>query len=185
MQDVSIFLVENLPDDLKLIGESKFKTPRCTDEKIPIVVFPECTTSGISTFKDKQYLHVDFKYSEKYKFDKLISWMKSLSQKTLYPLIIELDDFFQVKIKLPNDFSVINVDGSESNQFHSSNGSTIKCAVELSCLWETNENIGLSIQMVQCKILKNQQCLIQMIDEDQDYIPFSQANKTQSSGSSV
>lgn len=185
MQDMSLFLVENFPDDMKLIGESKFKTPRCSDDKVPIIVLPECTTSGISTFKDKQYLHIDFKHSEKYKFDKLISWIKKLSTKTLYPLLTDLDGFFQMKIKLPTDFSIINADGTETNKFHSSSGSTIICAVELSCLWETNTNIGLSIQMVQCKILKNQQCLIQVIDEDPAYIPFSQQIKSQSSGSSV
>ena len=184
MQDLSLFLVENFPNDIKLIGNYKFKTPRCIDDKIPIVILPECITSGISTFKDKRYLHIEFDSSEKYKFDKLINWMKSVSNKTLYPLLNDLNGVLQMKIKLPNDFSIINVDGSETNQFHSSSGSTIRCAVELPCLWETNENIGLSVQMVQCKILKNQRCLIQVIDEDPNYIPFNE-NTTQSSGSSV
>ena len=82
-----------------------------------------------------------------------------------------------MKVKLPTDFSIINTDGSETNYFHSSNGSTIRCAVEIPCLWESNENIGLSFQMVQCKIIKNRHCLIQAIDEDPNYVPFQPIDK--------
>jgi|APSaa5957512622_1039677.scaffolds.fasta_scaffold01410_14 hypothetical protein len=184
MQDISLFLLENFPSDMKALGESKFKTPRCNDEKIPIIVLPEGVTNGISTFKDKQYLHIDFQSSEKNKFSKITSWIQSLSDKPLYPLINDLDDgAFQMKIKLPAEFSVINTDGSETNYFHSSNGSTIECAIELPCVWETNTNIGISFQMIQCKIIKNQQCLIQAMDEDPNYVPFKPM--VQSSESSV
>ena len=183
-KDISIFLLENFPSDMKALGESKFRTPRCDDDKIPIIVLPEGVTNGISTFKDKKYLNIDFQSSEKIKFSKITSWIQSLSDKPLYPLINDLDDgAFQMKIKLPAEFSVINTDGSETNYFHSSNGSTIKCAIELPCLWETNTNIGISFQMVQCKIIKNQQCLIQVMDEDPNYVPFKPM--VQSSGSSV
>jgi hypothetical protein len=183
MQDVSVFLLENFPSDMKALGESKFKTPRCIDDKIPVIVLPECVINGISTFKDKQYLHIDFQSPEKYKFSKITSWVQSLSDKPIYPLINDLDDgVFQIKVKLPAEFSIINTDGSETNYFHSSNGSTIKCAIELPCVWETNANIGVSFQMVQCKIIKNQQCLIQAMDEDPNYVPFK---PIQSSGSSV
>lgn len=190
MQDISLFLLENFPSDMKALGESKFKTPRCHDDKIPIIVLPEGVTNGISTFKDKQYLHIDFQLSEKYKFSKITSWIQSLSDKPLYPLINDLENgVFQVKIKLPAEFSVIDTDGTEKTYFHSSNGSTIKCAIELPCVWETNTNIGISLQMVQCKIIKNQQCLIQAIDEDPNYVPFvpdqSVPDRVQSSGSSV
>ena len=172
MQDISLFLLEDFPDDLKALGESKFKTPRCNDDKIPIIILPECVTNGISTFKDKQYLNVEFPSFEKDKFSKITSWIQSLSSKPLYPLITDLDNSIQMKIKLPSEFSIINTDGSETNQFHSTNGSTIRCAVEIPCLWETNENIGISCQMVQCKIIKNQQCMIQAMDEDPNYVPF-------------
>lgn len=172
MEDIELFLVEDFPSDLKLLGDSKFKTPRCVDDKVPVIVLPECLTSGVSTFKDKNYLHIDFKTSEKEKFVKITSWIKSLSSKPIYPFITELDDVLQMKIKLASEFSVINTDGSETNCFHSSNGSVIRCAVEIPCLWENNENIGLSFQMVQCKVLKNQQCLIQPVDENPTYVPF-------------
>jgi hypothetical protein len=192
MQDISLFLLENFPSDMKALGESKFKTPRCNDEKVPIIILPECITNGISTFKDKQYLHIDFPSSDKNKFLEIISWVQSLSSKPLYPLINDLDGIIQMKVKLPNEFSVINTDGSEANYFHSTNGSTIRCAVEIPCVWETNENIGISFQMVQCKIIKNQQCLIQTIDENPNYVPFRQIQtaqkpieQIQSSGSSV
>lgn len=183
MQDISVFLLENFPSDMKSLGESKFKTPRCNDDKVPILILPECITKGISTFKDKQYLHIDFPSSEKFKFSQIISWVRSLSDKPLYPLINELDDgVIQMKVKLPSEFSIINTDGSETNYFNSSNGSTIKCAVEMPCVWETKENIGISFQMVQCKIINNQKCLIQDMDEDPNYVPFK---PIQSSGSSV
>lgn len=181
--DFSLFLLEKFPSDMKALGESKFKTPRCNDDKVPILILPECKTNGISTFKDKQYLNIDFPYSEKCKFSEITSWVRSLSDKPLYPLINDLDDgVIQMKVKLPPDFSVINTDGSETNYFHSSNGSTIRCAVEIPCVWETKENIGISFQMVQCKIIKNQKCLIQDMDEDPNYVPF---RSVQSSGSSV
>ncbi len=172
MQDIELFLLEDFPSNLKLLGESKFRTPRCIDDKVPIIVLPECATNGISTFRDKRYLNIEFPISDKEKFFKISSWVKNLSVKQIYPFITDLDDVLQMKIKLPTDFSVINTDGSETNCFHSSNGSTIRCAVEIPCLWETNENIGLSFQMIQCKILKNQQCLIQAIDENSNYVPF-------------
>jgi len=172
MQDISLFLLEDFPDDLKALGESKFKTPRCNDDKIPIIILPECVTNGISTFKDKQYLNVEFPSFEKDKFSKITSWIQSLSSKSLYPLITDSDNSIQMKIKLPSEFSIINIDGSETNQFHSTNGSTIRCAIEIPCLWETNENIGISCQMVQCKIIRNQQCMIQAMDEDPNYVPF-------------
>ena len=92
MQDVSVFLLENFPSDMKALGESKFKTPRCIDDKIPVIVLPECVINGISTFKDKQYLHIDFQSPEKYKFSKITSWVQSLSDKPIYPLINDLDD---------------------------------------------------------------------------------------------
>lgn len=190
MQDISLFLVENFPSDLKLIGESKFKTPRCIDDTVPIIILPECVTNGTSTFKEKQYLHIDFPVSEKEKFCKLNSWMQSISSKPIYQFMNGLNDVFQMKVKVPNDCSIINTDGSETNHFHSSNGCTIRCAVEIPCVWESNENIGLSFQMVQCKIIRNQQCLIQSIDEDPNYVPFQPIEQNefdirQSSGSSV
>jgi len=174
MDDISLFLLENFPSDMKVLGESKFKTPRCSDDKIPIIILPECVTSGISTFKDKKYLHVDFKIDQKEKFYEITSWVQNLSHKQLYPLINVLDNVVKMKIKLPTEFSIVNIDGSQSqtSYFNASNGSTIRCAVEITCVWETNENIGLSFQMVQCKIIRNKQCLIQVIDEDPNYIPF-------------
>jgi len=183
MQDISLFLLENFPNDMKALGDSKFRTPRCHDDKIPIIVLPECVFNRISTFKDKQYLHIDFQPPEKSKFSKIISWVQSLSSKPLYAFLNDLDDgVFQMKVKLPAEFSIINTDGSETNYFRSSNGSTITCAIELPCVWETNTNIGISFQLLQCKIIKNQQCLIQAMDEDPNYVPFK---PIQSSGSSV
>jgi len=181
--DISIFLIEDFPSGLKALGESKFKTPRCSDDKVPIIILPECTTNGISTFKDKQYLNIDFPYYEKDKFSELTSWVKSLSSKPLYPFINDSGlGLIQMKVKLPHQFSIVNTDGSETNYFHSTNGSVIRCAVEMPCVWESNENIGVSFQMVQCKIIQNQQCLIQSMDEDPDYVPFTSGK---SSGSSV
>jgi len=54
MQDIELFLLEDFPSNLKLLGESKFRTPRSIDDKVPIIVLPECATNGISTFRDKR-----------------------------------------------------------------------------------------------------------------------------------
>ena len=58
MQYIYPFLLENFPSDMKALGESKFKTPRCHDDKIPIIVLPEGVTNRISTFNGKKYLHI-------------------------------------------------------------------------------------------------------------------------------
>ena len=172
MQDISLFLLEDFPDNLILLGESKFKTPRCCDNKIPIIVLPECCTTGVSTFRDKNYLHLEFSINEKYKFDKVFSWIKCISSKPLHPFITESEDKIEMKVKLPIRVSVINIDGSETNTYLSSNASVIRCAVQIACLWENDSNVGISLQVVQCKIMNNKQCMIQPMDEYPDYVPF-------------
>lgn len=166
--DIDINFIENLPH-LKLWGSSKFKTPRCINEKIPILVLPECNTIGISTFKDKTYLNVSFEKEKIKCFQKIIDWVSSTSSKPLYPFIT--DD--QMKIKLPPDMiSVINVDGTESTSFSPPIGCLLRCAVELTCVWENSSHVGISFQLVQCKILRCAKCLISQMDENPEYIPF-------------
>lgn len=180
MDDLHVFLVEDFPQNLRLFGESKFRTPRCPDERLPIAVLPECVTNGLATFRDKNYLQVRLPRDAACKFDGVTRWIAEVSSKPLHPFLTEADGELHMKIKLPHEFSVLNVDGSESTRLHSSDGSTVRCAVELPCLWETDDSVGLSFQMVQCKIIKNRECMIQHLDEDPQYVPFGQ-----SSGSSV
>lgn len=174
--DIVSYLVEEFPENLKLLGSSKFRTPRCSDDKIPIIILPECTANGLSNFKDKSYLHVIFAAEDVDCFSKMINWVKSNSEKTFYPLIHEIDGKTIMKIKVPTDFSVVNVDGShEANGSHwltRSNGTVIRCAVEIPCVWENAENVGISLQLVQCKVIEEITCKIENIDEYPIYIPF-------------
>ena len=169
MQDINPFLIENFPDNIKLHGDSKFKTPRCDDEKVPIIVLPECVTTGISVFGTKEYLHVSYAPEERSKFEKITAWVQSVSSKPLYPIITDFKNKIQMKIRLPSEYSVLDIDGSEKD-LKLSVGLTLQCAVEIPCLWETDDNVGLSFQMVQCKIKPS--CMIQQMDEDPEYVPF-------------
>ncbi len=180
MENFHVCLVEDFPTDLLLFGDSKFRTPRCQDEKVPILVLPQCVTNGLSTFRDKTYLHLTFPLADRCKFDRVMSWLEQASSKTLHPFLTEEGGGVHMKIKLPPDVSVLNVDGSETSHFQSSDGSTIRCAVEIPCLWETDDRFGLTFQMVQCKIMREKECMIEIVDENPQYVPFDQ-----SSGSSV
>ena len=181
MENINLFELQDFPDDMKLYGSSKFRTPRCVDERVPIIVLPECTTCGVSTWGNKSYLQVTFSKEQASKFDKITNWLQKEAEaanedgiaKSIHPIIQEVDcDKFQARIKLPEVFSVINSDGTESNCFHSTHGATMRCAVEMHCLWENKDSIGLSLQMLQCKITQHQKCLIQPMHEYPDYVPF-------------
>ena len=181
MENINLFELQNFPNDMKLYGSSKFRTPRCVDDRVPIIVLPEGTTCGVNTWGNKSYLQVTFSKEEASKFDKITNWLQKEAEaaneggiaKLIHPILQEIDcDKFQVRIKLPEVFSVINSDGTESNSFHSTHGATMRCAVEMPCLWENKESIGLSLQMIQCKITQHQKCLIQPMHEDPEYVPF-------------
>lgn len=172
-EDIEVFLVENFPESLKLHGDSKFKTPRCCDEKIPIIVLPECRTEGLSYFNDKTYLQLIFDTEQTTCFDKLTKWLHDkASGKPIFPVLNERDGNFYLRIRIPDEISVINIDGRESSTFKAIIGSIIQCAVEIPLVWENSEQMGISFQLVQCKIIEQKRCMIQNIEEDPPYIPF-------------
>lgn len=177
MENINVFFVEDFPDNVKLFGDSKFKTPRCAEEKIPVMVLPECITNGTSAFKEKKYLHIAFDTHSVKKFETMQSWLDDLSEKPLHPLFHQLSESqYSMKIKVPDSFSVIGVDGSESASFSSYSGAKIRCAVEIPFVWENDVAIGITLQLVQVKILCPTKCLITPMDEDLSnnisYIPY-------------
>tara|TARA_Y100001936_G_scaffold249718_1_gene300736 strand:- start:809 stop:1336 length:528 start_codon:yes stop_codon:yes gene_type:complete len=175
MENFHLFELNNFPE-LQLYGNTKFKTPRCLDDKVPILVLPEGVTNGLITFGNKNYLQVVFDADVACEFETINTWLSKQNdennKKLIHPILNQIEDKFQMKIRLPETFSVINFDGSETSNFHSTIGAAMRCAVEMPCLWENNESIGLSFQMIQCKITKPPKCLISQLVEEPDYIPY-------------
>jgi hypothetical protein len=163
MEDLCVFSLTEFPENIRLIGDSKFKTPRLEYEKVPIIILPEGFHDGISMFGEKKFLNISFSLDKKNNFEKIKRWMNNISEnvmKQVYPFIHEFEGFISMKVKLPSEFSVIDMDGLETSSFHASYGSKIRCVVEIPCVWENCDNVGLSIQMVQCKVLESKKCMI-------------------------
>jgi hypothetical protein len=154
MEHCNIFNLEYFPDELTVHGDSKFKTPRSYNEKVPIIILPQCIVNCVSTFRHKKYLEIFFGIHEMHKFEKITNWIRSQSCKPLYEFLNESNNKIKMKIRLPEHFSFIDDNGSEVEKINFSSGSIIRCAVEIPCLWENENNIGLSFQMVQCKVVK-------------------------------
>lgn len=158
VDDFEIFEVCDFPLSMKLYGADKFKTPRTQDERVPILVLPECVSRGVTTFGDKSYLTLTFEDAEP--FRNLLIWMTSIleTEKSMFQLIRISNDgvSYEMRIRLSDVYSVIDKNGMPAHRLHSlCEGSVLRCAVDIPCLWESATEYGLSAHLVQAKIMKS------------------------------
>ncbi len=168
--DFEVFPVHEFPLDMKLYGSDKFKTPRTANDKVPIIVLPDSVSRGMTAFGDKQYLTLAFEDAEP--FRNMLVWMSSIIETTkpMFELLRISSDgvSYEMRVRIPNEYGVIDMDGKPAHRLHSfTEGSVLRCAIDIPCLWESATEYGLSAQLVQAKIIKsNSMCRILPMDDD-------------------
>lgn len=160
----SIIHAENIEQStFQLVGRGKFKTPRCNDMSIPIVVTPEMRVNCIESFKDK--IVVSCSTAFKKSFRGMSDWLASLNDTLECNTIVEHGDAFFMKFKVASlqELYITDMDGvflPTAEEIMSLTGKQIVCAIELPCLWESKTQYGLAMNLIEVKILTSAPCLI-------------------------
>jgi len=174
----------------QLVGTGKFKTPRCNDMTIPIVLTPEMRVNSIESFKEKIVISCSTKF--KNSFRGMSEWLASLNDTLTCNTIVAHGDVFLMKFKVSSlqELHITDMHGvilSTAEEIMSLTGKDIVCAIELPCLWQSDTQYGLAMNLIEAKILTSAPCLISddlediyadrhtiALDIQPAYIPFEE-----------
>lgn len=187
----SFLKIENIENNcLQLIGSGKFKTPRCHDMTIPILLLSNAKVTNIQFLSDANISASLSCALRKKDASNFYQWLLSVDvDKSL--MISEEDDAIILKIRITSfdDVHFVNRNGSSINpqeavRLLNFNHTFVNCVVELPCMWFTEASYGLTLNLIEASILTHSQipvCLISDYDSidhpvslnfEPSYVPF-------------
>jgi hypothetical protein len=171
MEDLCLFTCDELPE-LMLCGSGKFRTPRLTDGRVPVLVLPpDGVLKDIPSFGAKAYAIVEYKDDSV--FSALVEWCESQCEKPMHEFMTRTPVGCTLRLKLPAQFCVRTHEGSLASDPISALamaiGTPLACAVEMPFLWENANAFGLTLQLVECQVATPPRpCLIVPLGEDEE-----------------
>jgi hypothetical protein len=180
----SVFSVLKIEDinnsSFQLLGSGKFKTPRCHDMTIPILIVSKARVMSIQLLSDANVsasLSCAICKKDAWSF---YEWLLSVdTERNL--MVHEEDDAVILKIRITSfddvtfrDNNVSSMSTQDAIRLLNLNGTFIKCALELPCMWFMDASYGLTLNLIEANILTDNSmpvCLIS--DEDNVDHPVS------------
>lgn len=168
--DFYVFECKDFPLDMHLLGTGNFRSLRIHDEKVPIMVLPEAVSEGLQFFGEKRYLLLRLEPADVGVFGSVVDWCSTKSDKKFHGILG--GGGCVVKVKVPDWFELFDVDGNLLADVCAGErglqcGNRLRCAVELPWLWENSSSFGLTMQLVQAKVVLERKCLIVDVDEEE------------------
>ena len=175
----SIFSFLNIEDvknsSLQLIGSGKFKTPRCHDMTIPILILSSAKVINIQLLSDANVsASLSCAICKKDAYD-FYEWLLSIdTERNL--MVSEEHDAIILKIRITSFDDVNFIDKNLSPMSTQDairslnlNGTFVKCALELPCMWFTDTSYGLTLNLIEANILTDGSMPVCLIS-DEDHV---------------
>lgn len=165
LSDFHVCLCKDFPStqDLRMHGEERFKMPRFSEERIPLVVLPPAVSTGIKSVYGKELLGLEFESDAD--FRGMTEWANTLSgtdetrsnTDTDGQQILTLCETgkFYLGVRVPEHVSFLDCDGVcvKFAPWLLQSGVRVQCVVEIPVCWRKGDKHGICLQLVQCKIL--------------------------------
>ena len=144
--------------------------------------------NSIESFKDKIVISCSTKF--KNSFRGMSNWLASLNDTLACNTIVEHRDVFFMKFKVASlqELHITDMHGvilPTAEEIMSLTGKQIICAIELPCLWQSDTQYGLAMNLIEAKIMTSAPCLINddledihadrhtiALDIQPSYVPF-------------
>jgi hypothetical protein len=158
---------------LQLIGSGKFKTPRCHDMTIPILILSKAKVINIQLLPDANVSALLSCAICKKHACSFYEWLVSID-KNKNLAISEEDDAIILKIRITSFDDVRFLDKNLSPMSTQDvirslnlNGTFLSCALELPCMWFADASYGLTLNLIEANILTDGNMSVCLIsDED-------------------
>lgn len=175
---------------LQLIGSGKFKTPRCHDMTIPILILSNAKVMNIQILSDANVSALLSCAICKKDACNFYEWLLSIdTERNL--VVSEEDDAIILKLRITSfddvnflDKSLSPMSTQDAIRSLNLNGTFVKCALELPCVWFTDASYGLTLNLIEAIILTNGSMPVCLISDDDNvdhpvsliiepsYVPF-------------
>lgn len=169
----SFLKIEDIENSsLQLIGSGKYKTPRCRDMTIPILILSKAKVKNIQLLSDSNvsaYLSCAISKKDVCIF---YQWLLSVdADKNL--MTSEEDDAIILKIRVIS-FNAVNffdrsgspMNTQEAVRSLNLHNTFVNCALELPCMWFTEASYGLTLNLIEAIILTDDRMPVCLISDD-------------------
>ena len=154
----------------QLVGSGKFLTPRCRDMSVPILVISDVVVGSVESLErgDSKVSAVILCTVEETRAQGFLRWLRDIDADRECKVLVD-DEKLALKVRIMANDNVMLFDRHASRiadvdgALRSLQGITMSCALELPCVWFSDDVYGITINLLEAHLstdIRPPTCLI-------------------------